>query len=126
MPATENDRRNRQETVLANPSLPDHDRSRDKGMHAAIPNETLGEQKTTVGRIQEGQDNEAGALDESAIAAPDQEFRQLIESGASANNGRIPEDPNNWLTSDAEDGYQEGDPENRGDSLPDILEGDRH
>ncbi len=126
MPTTENDRRNQQILTLDNPSLPDHDRTRDEGMHTAVPREFLGNQETFVGGIQEGQPNEAGALDESPIAPPDQEFQQLIDSGVNANNGQIPEDPNNWLTSDPEQGYGEGDPENRGESLPDILEKTQH
>lgn len=126
MPATENNRRNMQEPTLANPSLPDHDRTRDKGMHSAVPREMLDPNETMVGGIQEGQANQAGSLDERPIAAPDQEFGQLLKSGPNANSGRIPEDPNNWLTSDPEQGYGEGDPESRGDSLPDILDGGRH
>lgn len=126
MPATENDRRNQQEPTLANPSMPDHDRTTDEGMHAAVPTEMLADPTTRVGGIQEGQANEGGGFDEAPIAAPDQEFGQVIQSGPAANHGRIPEDPNNWLTSDPEGGYQEGDPENRGDSLPDILEGNQH
>ncbi len=126
MPASENDRRNQQEPTLANPSIPDHDRKNDEGMHAAIPREMLDSQPTMVGNIQEGEANVGGALNESPIAAPDQEFGQIMASGPAANNGLIPEDPNNWLTADPEIGYGEGDPESRGESLPDILEGDRH
>lgn len=110
MPASENSRRNMQETVLENPSIPDHDRTKDPGMHSAHP------------ETHEPEQSEHGALDESEIAAPDQEFGQILASGPGANQGRIPEDPNNWLTSDREKNYSDGDPENRGDSLPDMME----
>jgi hypothetical protein len=114
MPTTENDRRNLQQPVLERPSLPDHDRTKDPGMHTAIPDESA--DLDVMG---------PGALDESEVAAPDQAFSQILESGAKATNGRIPEDPNNWLTSDA-DKSLEHDPEDRGESAPDILEGDQH
>jgi hypothetical protein len=69
----------------------------------------------------------ADLTDESdKLAPPDQEFAQILESGPSANRGRIPEDPNNWLTSDPEVGTQDLDPENRGESLVDDLNGDKH
>ena len=126
MPATENSRRNVQEPTLANPSLPDHDRTKDEGMHAAIPTEMMEDPSTNVGSIQEGDSGSPGALDEAAITPPDQEFEQMISSGSGSNGGQIPEDPNNWLTSDPEQGYADGDPENRGESTADIMEGDRH
>ena len=116
MPATENDRLNRQEPVLTNPSLPDHDRRNDKGMHAAIPEETM---------KQETLDVDADLMDDS-IEPPDQEFTQILESGTSSNGGRIPVDPNNFLTSDAEQGENDLDPERRGVSTVDIFEGERH
>lgn len=117
MPTTENDRRNLQQPILENPSLPDHDRTNDPGMHTAIPEEI---------RDQNVQAPDAELTDDSEIAAPDQEFAQILESGTIANRGRIPEDPNNWLTSDPEKGTQDLDPENRGDSLVDIMDNDRH
>lgn len=126
MPATENNRRNMQETVLENPSIPDHDRTKDEGMHAAIPREMMENDETHVGNVQESDSREGGSLSDDALAAPDQEFGQMIESGTRANQGHIPEDPNNWLTSDAEQGYGDGDPENRGESLVDALENDKH
>jgi hypothetical protein len=114
MPTTENDRRNRQQPVLENPSLPDHDRKNDPGMHTAVPEEFVNPQTGP------------GALDEEEIAPPDQEFGQVLQSGPDANQGRIPEDPNNWLTSDPSPGTNDRDPEDRGDSLPDILERTQH
>jgi hypothetical protein len=111
MPTTENDRRNLQQPVLEHPSMPDHDRTKDPGMHAAVPDESA--ELDVMG---------PGALDESEIAAPDQAFEQILKSGIESNKGRIPEDPNNWLTSD-DDKSLEHDPEDRGDSAPDILEG---
>lgn len=118
MPTTENDRRNRQEPILEKPSLPDHDRRNDPGMHSVIPEESREQKNLNV---------DADLTDESdKIAPPDQEFTQILESGTIANRGRIPEDPNNWLTSDPEKGTQDLDPENRGDSLVDIMEGDKH
>lgn len=114
MPATENDRRNLQQPTLDKPSLPDHDRTRDDGMHQAQP-ATINENADEVVNMEE------------EGAAPDQEFEQLMVSGTDATNGLMPDDPNNWLTSDPEKGeYREQDPENRGDSLPDLLERDRH
>ena len=116
MPTTENDRRNQQKLTLENPSLPDHDRKSDPGMHSAIPEET---------REQETINVDADLTDEQdKLAPPDQEFTQILESGTRSNRGRIPEDPNNWLTSDPEQGTQDQDPENRGTSLVDILDGD--
>jgi hypothetical protein len=126
MPATENDRRNMQEIVLEKPSMPDHDRTTDEGMHVAIPREMMENDETRVGNVQEGESLKGGSMDDDALAAPDQEFGQMIESGTRSNNGHIPEDPNNWLTSDAEQGYSDGDPENRGESLADVLENDKH
>ena len=82
--------------------------------------------ETRVGNVQEGESLGGGSLDDDALAAPDQEFGQMIESGTRANNGLIPEDPNNWLTSDSETGYGDGDPENRGESLADLVENDKH
>jgi hypothetical protein len=35
MPTTENDRRNLQQVTLEKPSMPDHDRRKDPGMHSA-------------------------------------------------------------------------------------------
>jgi hypothetical protein len=126
MPATENNRRNMQESVLEKPSMPDHDRTQDEGMHAAIPREMMENDETRVGNVQEGDTSADGSLDDDALAAPDQEFGQIMESGTRSNNGHIPEDPNNWLTSDSEQGYGDGDPENRGESLADIVENDKH
>ena len=126
MPATENSRRNQAEPTLENPSLPDHDRNRDEGMHAAIPREMLDIEATKIGNIPEGDDGMAGSMNEAATAAPDQAFSQMIQSGTAGNNGRIPEDPNNWLTSDPEQGYSDGDPENRGESTVDEMDGDQH
>jgi hypothetical protein len=115
MPTTENDRRNQQQPILENPSLPDHDRTKDPGMHAAVPMES-----------QEEVDPDKELTDDLEIASPDQEFQQILEDGTRSNRGKIPEDPNNWLTSDPEVGTQDQDPENRGDSLPDIMDGDKH
>lgn len=126
MPATENNRRNMQETVLEKPSIPDHDRTLDEGMHAAIPREMMENDETRVGNIKEGDSDAGGALDDDSLAPPDQEFGEIIESGVRPRNARIPEDPNNWLTSDAEQGYGDGDPENRGESLADLVENDKH
>lgn len=113
MPTTENDRRNQQQPVLEKPSLPDHDRTRDAGMHTAVPSETR--------EAQTG----PGSLDESEVAAPDQEFSQILTSGPAASEGRIHEDPNNWLTADRSKSLDD-DPEDRGDSLPDLVENDKH
>lgn len=116
MPTTENERRNQQKPVLENPSPPDHDRRKDRGMRKV--------------RIDPSQASEIDISDDirgvedDAIAPPDQEFSQLLESGARANEGRIPDDPNNWLTADP-DKSPEQDPENRGDSLPDLEDPDR-
>ncbi len=117
MPATENDRLNQQQPTLANPSLPDHDRRNDQGMRSAVPEEI---------REQDVMNVDADLADDSDITPPDQEFGQILESGTTANGGRIPEDPNNWLTSDPEIGTQDLDPENRGESLVDDLNGDKH
>jgi hypothetical protein len=118
MPANENERRNLQQPTLEKPSLPDHDRTKDQGMHKAEP-ATLNQNEEIV--------NEELVKLEEETAPPDQEFEQLIEKGADTNAGRIPEDPNNWLTSDPEKGeYREDDPENRGESLPDDLDGIKH
>ncbi|MES2856849.1 MAG: hypothetical protein V4692_13345 [Bdellovibrionota bacterium] len=117
MPTTENDRRNQQQPILENPSLPDHDRRSDPGMHTAIPEES---------REQENIDVDAELTDDLELAAPDQEFAQILKSGTASNNGLIPDDPNNWLTSDPERGVQDLDPESRGESLPDIMDGDKH
>lgn len=117
MPTTENDRRNLQQPTLSNPSLPDHDRRQDQGMRSVVPDETRDQSVMNV---------DAELADDAAITPPDQEFGQILESGTSANGGRIPEDPNNWLTSDPEIGTQDLDPENRGESLVDDLNGDKH
>lgn len=117
MPTTENDRRNIQQPTLQNPSMPDHDRRKDEGMHSVIPDET---------RDQEMMNVDADITDDSDISPPDQEFGQILESGTTANGGRIPEDPNNWLTSEPERGTQDLDPENRGESLVDDLNNDKH
>ena len=116
MPTTENDRRNAQQPVLQNPSLPDHNRLMDEGMHAAVPT-----QPTDVEAKAEFEDLEVD------LAAPDQEFGEILKSGFRASGGRIPEDPNNWNTSEPEkDGIGDGDPEDRGESLPDILDNIQH
>jgi hypothetical protein len=119
MPTTENDRRNQQQPILENPSLPDHDRRRDPGMHSAIPHESS---------EQEIFDPDKELTDDLEIAPPDQEFQQILENGTRSNQGRIPVDPNNWLTSDPtrEGNDEDLDPENRGESLPDIMDGDKH
>lgn len=121
MPTTENDRRNLQQPTLEHPSMPDHDRTKDAGMHAAIPEESLDEAELRV---------DADLTDDDdAIAPPDQEFAQILESGTRSNHGRIPEDPNNWLTADKDPkslSDQDLDPESRGESLPDIMDGDKH
>jgi hypothetical protein len=119
MPTTENDRRNLQKPTLEKPSLPDHDRKKDPGMHSAIPdalNEVLARDERRP----------KGALDESETAPPDQEFGQILESGLAANQGQFPNDPNNSLTSDHASVDQDDDPENRGESLPDIIERNQH
>ncbi len=116
MPSTENDRLNQQLPTLANPSLPDHDRRKDEGMHTAIPEETM---------EQEMMDVDAELMDES-IEPPDQEFGQILKSGTRSNGGRIPVDPNNSLTSDPEIGLQDLDPEDRGESTVDEYDGDKH
>ncbi len=116
MPATENDRLNLQQPVLSNPSLPDHDRRRDAGMHTAIPEETMAQELIDV---------DADLMDES-IEAPDQEFGQILKSGTASNGGRIPVDPNNFLTSDPEKGIDDMDPEDRGESTVDDFDGDKH
>ena len=111
MPTTENDRRNRQQPVLEHPSLPDHDRRNDPGMHSVYVD------PAAVADIVEEKDEEA-------LAPPDQEFGQILKSGLAANAGRIPVDPNNFLTSDP-DPSPDQDPENRGDSLLDREDPDR-
>ena len=116
MPSTEYDRLNQQQPTLSNPSLPDHDRRKDEGMHTAIPEETLEQSFVDV---------DADLMDDS-IEAPDQEFGQILESGTRANGGRIPVDPNNLLTSDPSPGLQDLDPEDRGDSTVDDYNGDKH
>ncbi|RYZ64199.1 MAG: hypothetical protein EOP09_16320, partial [Proteobacteria bacterium] len=62
MPATENNRRNMQETVLEKPSMPDHDRTKDEGMHAAIPREMMENDETRVGNVQEGEKATGGSM----------------------------------------------------------------
>ena len=116
MPATENNRRNMQEQILEHPSLPDHDRRKDPGMHNAIPEEMLTSQDIEVDSL----------FDDEEIEAPDQEFSQILKSGPAANQGKIPEDPNNWLTSDRDKKSIEDDSEDRGESLADIAEGIQH
>ena len=119
MPASENSRRNAQQPVLENPSMPDHDRTKDEGMHAAIPLESddaemLEELRTDLDQTDE-------------LAPPDQEFEQMLTSGTQSNRGMIPDDPNNWLTSDrAPAGTDDLDPEDRGESQADIAEGIQH
>jgi len=113
VPTTENDRRNQQAPVLQNPSLPDHDRRRDPGMHSVCLEP---EQFDPLG---------PSAPDESDRAAPDAEFGEILHSGTKSNQGKIPVDPNNLLTSDS-DASVEQDPEDRGESLPDIMDGDQH
>ena len=112
MPTTENDRRNRQQPVLENPSMPDHDRTKDEGMHRARPEQP----EFPI---------DAEDVDE-ATAPPDQEFSEVLQSGFASNQGRIPDDPNNWLTSEPGKSLVDQDPEDRGESLPDILERDKH
>jgi hypothetical protein len=116
MPATENDRRNMQEQILEHPSLPDHDRRKDPGMHNAIPEEMLTAQDVEVDTL----------FEDDEIEAPDQEFSQILKSGPSANQGKIPDDPNNWLTSDRDAKNIDDDPEDRGESQADIVEGIQH
>lgn len=135
MPTSENDRRNLQKPVLEQPSLPDHDRRKDAGMHSARPDtideaELMAKERYPT-RSHPEIEMDLGALDEdeSETAPPDQEFSQILQSGPRANQGRIPDDPNNWLTSNKENiyqDYQEQDPENRGESLPDSLEQIKH
>ena len=118
MPTTENDRRNLQQPTLEKPSMPDHDRTKDKGMHAANPEHLDNPEDLNI---------DADITDEGdRFAAPDQEFEQISESGPKANGGRIHEDPNNLLTSEPETSIDDQDPENRGESQPDILDGDKH
>ncbi len=117
MPASENDRLNQQQPVLANPSLPDHDRRRDQGMHTAIPETAM---------QQEINDVNADLMDNSEVP-PDVEFGEILASGTRANGGRIPVDPNNKLTSDGDpSGVGNEDPEDRGDSTVDDFDGDKH
>ena len=117
MPASENDRLNQQQPVLANPSLPDHDRRNDKGMHTAIPE---------TANAQELLDVDADLMEDSE-APPDQEFGEILSAGTRSNGGRIPVDPNNNLTSDGDpSGVGDQDPEDRGDSTVDDFDGDKH
>lgn len=117
MPTTENDRLNQGMPVLQNPSMPDHDRKRDAGMHTAIPEETTEQQMMDV-----DQD-----LMDNSQEAPDQEFGEILEAGTRANGGRIPIDPNNKLTSDEDpSGVGDEDPEDRGESTVDDYQGDKH
>ena len=113
MPTTENDRLNQQKPVLERPSMPDHDRKRDPGMHAAVPNE-----------IQASDIGPGGALDEREIAANDQEFTQILNGGTSANQGIFHDDPNNSLTSDMNKSLDQ-DPEDRGESTVEADDPDR-
>lgn len=117
MPATENDRLNAGEPVLQNPSMPDHDRRKDAGMHSAIPEETSDQPMLDV-------DME---LMDNSEEPPDQEFGQILADGTRANGGRIPVDPNNKLTSDDDiSGVGDEDPEDRGESTVDEFDGDKH
>jgi len=117
MPSTENDRLNLGEPVLQNPSLPDHDRRKDAGMHAAVPEETMEQNSIDVDMD----------LMDTSEEPPDQEFGQILEAGTTANGGRIPIDPNNKLTSDEDpSGVGDEDPEDRGESTVDVLDGDKH
>lgn len=117
MPATENDRLNQQEPVLANPSLPDHDRRKDAGMHAAVPEEVMEQEDTDI---------DMDLMDNSE-EPPDQEFGEILAAGTTANGGRIPVDPNNKLTSDDDpSGVGDEDPEDRGESTVDDYDGDKH
>jgi hypothetical protein len=109
MPSTENNRRNLQQPVLEQPSLPDHDRTKDQGMHEA--------HAVTI----DAESAEKTVNMEPEDAAPDQAFEQMLASGPAANAGKIPSDPNNWLTSDP--AAADENPEDRGVSLPDIIEG---
>jgi hypothetical protein len=116
MPTTENDRRNAQQPVLENPSLPDHNRTRDAGMHEAHPHDIADEE--TMAILAEQEEN---------MSPADQEFEQILNTGTQASNGLIHDDPNNWITSDPEkDGVGDQDPEDRGESLPDILDNTKH
>jgi hypothetical protein len=117
MPTTENDRLNLGQPVLQNPSLPDHDRRKDAGMHAAIPEETS---------AQETLDVDLELMDNSE-EPPDQEFGEILQAGTKSNGGRIPVDPNNKLTSDGDpSGVGDEDPEDRGESTVDDYDGDKH
>lgn len=117
MPSTENDRLNRGQPVLQNPSLPDHDRRKEAGMHSAIPEESM---------EQDALDVDKDLMDDSE-EPPDQEFGQILEAGTISNGGRIPVDPNNKLTSDGDpSGVGDEDPEDRGESTVDDYEGDKH
>jgi hypothetical protein len=117
MPATENDRLNLGQPVLANPSLPDHDRRNDKGMHSVIPEDTTDQAMMDV---------DLDLMDNSE-EPPDQEFGQILATGTKSNGGRIPIDPNNKLTSDDDpSGVGDEDPEDRGESTVDEYDGDKH
>lgn len=116
MPTTENDRRNQQKPVLENPSPPDHDRSKDPGMRRV--------RIDPADAAPIGLRDEILGVEDDATAPPDQEFSQILQSGPRANEGRMPDDPNNWLTADP-DLSPEQDPENRGESLPDLEDPDR-
>jgi hypothetical protein len=113
MPTTENDRLNQQKPVLERPSLPDHDRNKDPGMHSAMPNE-----------LQAGETGPGGALDEAEVASNDQEFTQMLNGGTAASNGVFHDDPNNSLTSDMDKSLDQ-DPEDRGDSTVDANDPDK-
>ena len=117
MPATENDRLNVGQPVLQNPSMPDHDRRKDTGMHVAIPEETVAQSAMDVD----------GDLMDNGQEPPDQEFGEILASGTKSNGGRIPIDPNNKLTSDEDpSGVGDEDPEDRGESTVDDYDGDKH
>ena len=119
MPTTENDRLNIGEPVLQNPSLPDHDRRKDTGMHSASLEARSVKELRDV-------DLDLELLDYGE-APPDQEFSEILHSGPKSNGGRIPVDPNNKLTSDDDPpGVGDEDPEDRGDSTVDDYDGDKH
>jgi hypothetical protein len=79
MPSTENDRRNRQQPILERPSLPDHDRRKDEGMHKAWP--------ATAPAYVDSDINPSDIMNiEEEIAPPDQEYKQILTSGAAGSN----------------------------------------
>jgi hypothetical protein len=122
MPTTENDRRNQQQPIPTS-DLPDHDRRKDPGMHTALPEEYRPIHPTPQ---ETAKDQTFSDHDENETAPPDQEFQQILQSGPDANQGKIPEDPNNRLTSDQDTLDIEQDPESRGESLPDVIDNVKH